>query len=363
MHIDRVILVGCGAVSELMYAPTIKRLFAKGAIGDVVLIDRSPARVRAIGRMLPFASRHSDLAALDGALDRTLAIVALPNDLHAPVSIQMLAAGAHVLCEKPMARTTDECDRMLDAAAASGRLIAVGHFRRFYPATKLIRAWIDEERLGRLRSFRFLEGWLYGWPAASTSFVDREAAGGGVLIDAGVHLLDLLLWWMGPVEHLEYWDDAAGGVETNCVLKVRMPSGVTGYVQMSRDWALANQYLFDFERGWLIYSCDVVDRFRWGWHGDRLAQWGVIEGGVSVGFDGLPRSGPVPSTRMECFELQLANVGAAMQGAEALVCPAREARDAVALIEACYRTRRGLPQAWLSPREQAKLEMLYRQRA
>jgi len=286
----------------------------------------------------------------------------LPHNLHAPVTLKALEAGAHVLCEKPMARTVDECDLMLDAAAVADRLVAVGHFRRFFPVAKLIRDWIKVERLGRLRSFRFLEGAVYGWPAVSTSFFRYETAGGGVLIDRGVHTLDLLLWWMGPVEDLEYSDDAAGGVEANCVIKLKTKGGVVGYVQLSWDWPLANQYLLDFEKGWLLYTCDVVDSFQWGWHGDPMAQRVVIEDGVQVGFDHLPKSAAVASTLRRCFELQLRNVLAAVQSREPLMCPGSEARKVIALIQRCYGERKVLRQPWLSEREQSRLDNFAQQR-
>jgi predicted dehydrogenase len=347
--------VGCGAVSEILYAPAIKRLVNEGRIGEVVLVDRSEERIEKSRRLLPHASGRADLSTILDEVDTSLVIVALPHNLHAPVTIKALHAGAHVLCEKPMARTVQECDLMLEAEAVSSRLIAVGHFRRFFPVTNLIRQWIRAERLGRLRSFRFLEGEIYSWPAASASFFSRETAGGGVLIDAGAHTLDLLLWWMGPVGELHYSDDAAGGVEANCVIKLETESGVSGYVQMSRDWPLSNQYHLEFENGWLLYTYDMVDSFQWGWHGDSVAQRVMIEDGSKVGFDRLPKSGRVEVTFRRCFELQLLNVLEAMQGQASLVCPGSDARQTVALIERCYVGRQVLRQPWLSGKEQLKL--------
>ena len=86
----------------------------------------------------PRASRRADLSEVLPRTHKSLVIVALPHNLHAPVTIKALEAGAHVLCEKPMARTVEECDLMLNAAAAADRLVAVGHFRRFFPVAKLI---------------------------------------------------------------------------------------------------------------------------------------------------------------------------------------------------------------------------------
>jgi hypothetical protein len=170
--------------------------------------------------------------------------------------------------------------------------------------------------------------------------------------------MDLLLWWMGPVADLEYRDDAAGGVESNCVIRLRMASGVSGYVQMSRDWPLANQYLLDFEKGWLLYECDVIDRFVWGWHGESVAQRAAIVDNLKLGFDHLPKSVVAAPVSRSFFQLQLLNVLIAAQGKAPLICPGCEAREVVALIERCYSRRQLLRQPWLSGMEQSKLEAL-----
>src|SRR5437867_3079684 len=145
--VTKVTLVGCGAASELLHAPAIKQLIAGEMLTSVVVIDRSEPRIEKLRRILPQAAGHADLSDVLYELDGSLVIVALPHNLHAPITIKALEAGAHVLCEKPMARTSVECDQMLAAAASSGRLLAVGHFRRFFPVTKLIREWIKQERL------------------------------------------------------------------------------------------------------------------------------------------------------------------------------------------------------------------------
>jgi predicted dehydrogenase len=85
------------------------------------------------GAPLALAS-HLDLP---GEVD--LAIVAVPNAMHEPVSVDLLTAGVHVLVEKPMARTVAECDRMIAAARSTGALLAVGHDFRHFPIARFAR--------------------------------------------------------------------------------------------------------------------------------------------------------------------------------------------------------------------------------
>jgi predicted dehydrogenase len=339
----RVALVGCGAVSEILYAPALSRLLQEGLVTGAVLVDPNPARTTAVGAKLPAAQAVASLPdALSG--DRIdLAIIAAPHRLHAEQTVQCFEAGAAVLCEKPMAMSTAECDRMIEAAERAQRLLAVGHFRRFFPCCQIIKTMIATGALGAVRSFRVLEGETYSWPAQSASFFRRQDAGGGVLIDAGAHTIDLLIWWLGDVARVEYQDDAMGGIETNSVLRMTMAGGATGTVQLSRDWPLPNRYRIDCERGWITYICDEVDRVEWGFHEPGY----LLETKIAA----------APSF-MECFVSQMRNVVAAIHGREPLVVPGQEARKTVALIESCYQQRSLLAMPWMDAAERRRAEQL-----
>ena len=213
----RVAVVGCGAAAEI-HLTVLSRLPA-----DVVcLVDTDPGRSRALADKYGVArtlTGHDDLAGFADA-----AVLSLPHSLHAPVAVELLGAGLHVLVEKPMALTVAECDRMIAAAEASGRVLAVGMARRFYDAGGFVRRVIDSGRLGDVRTVDVREGYVYDWPVAS-DFMFRRAAGGGVLADAGAHILDNLLWWLGDVERVAYRDDARGGVAAACAIELERTSG------------------------------------------------------------------------------------------------------------------------------------------
>lgn len=341
----KVALIGCGAVSEILYAPALSKLEQEGLVKTAALVDPNPARTAAVGAKLPGARAVTslDAALADGPID--LAIIAAPHRLHAEQAVQCFNAGAAVLCEKPMAMSTAECDRMIEAADRANRLLAVGHFRRFFPCCQIIKTMIATGALGAVRSFRILEGETYSWPAQSASFFKKQEAGGGVLIDAGAHTIDLLLWWLGEVAKLDYQDDSMGGVETNSLLRLTMAGGATGTVQLSRDWPLPNRYRIDCERGWVTYICDEVDRVEWGFHDPSY----VLE----------TKMLPAPSF-MECFISQMRNVIGAIQGREPLMVSGREARKTVALIESCYQQKTLLAMPWLDAAERQRAEVLAR---
>ncbi|MEO8679308.1 MAG: Gfo/Idh/MocA family oxidoreductase [Vicinamibacterales bacterium] len=350
-------MVGCGAVSEVLYGKALLQLEGEGLVSTSAVVDPNPRRTAVVGAILPGARQ---CASLDEALAQAkpdLAIIAAPHRFHADQAVQCLDGSVAVLCEKPMATTVAECDRMIAAAERSGRVLAVGHFRRFFPSCQIIKTMIVTGALGAVRSFRVLEGETYSWPAQSASFFKREESGGGVLIDAGAHTIDLLLWWLGDVSEAHYVDDAMGGVEANSVLRLKMASGAAGTVHLSRDWPLPNRYVIECEHGWVTYICDQVDRLEWGFHARPYG----LESGIHAMANNLaePRQlgADVPSF-MACFVNQLRNVVAAAKGQAPLGVSGVEARKTVALIEDCYRRRTLLPMPWLEPGELARAHRL-----
>lgn len=123
--------------------------------------------------------------------------ICTPNFLHAPMAIDALQAGKHVLLEKPLANTLEAGKRIAEQVAATDRVFMMAYNNRFRPDSIILKSYIDEGKLGEI--YYAKTGWLRhaaefslrGW------FTDKEKSGGGPLIDLGVHMLDLTLWFMG----------------------------------------------------------------------------------------------------------------------------------------------------------------------
>ena len=123
--------------------------------------------------------------------------VCTPNNVHAPITIDFLNAGKNVLCEKPAARTYNEALTMLNAQHKTGKILNIGVVNRFNNGVNRIKKLIDDGELGRIyqvyvsfRSHRAI-------PGIGGAFTDKEIAGGGVLIDWGVHFLDIVMYCCG----------------------------------------------------------------------------------------------------------------------------------------------------------------------
>ncbi len=131
----------------------------------------------------------------DDSLD--VVSVAVPTFLHAPIAIAALERGLHVLSEKPIARTVEEAEAMVGAARANGRILDVAFNHRRRGDIQALKALIDQERLGRI--YYAKAWWLRrtGIPSLGSWFTRADQAGGGPLLDIGVHVLDYALYLLG----------------------------------------------------------------------------------------------------------------------------------------------------------------------
>jgi len=335
-----VALVGCGAVTEMFYAPTLIELEKEGLLTVRGLVDPSPERLRVMANFFPNAARVRDVA---GLRKIELAIVASPPSFHAAQALQALEAGMDVLCEKPMAVSSSECETMIAAARKEKRILAIGLFRRFFPVVNYVRHLLASKQLGDILSFSIQEGGPFTWPAKSDAFFRKEHAGGGVLLDIGVHVLDLVLHWFGEPEKIDYADDAMGNIEANCELELQFAGGLRGGVLLSRDWQTSNVYRFEFERGTVSYEGGDCQRVSL-----QLKNMPMYVEGV-VHRSRLPGEPAEPTiTYPQAFAEQLRDVVSAVQTRRDPRVTGEEGVRSMRLIEYCYEHRRLRPMPWLT---------------
>jgi len=229
----RVGIIGCGKIAAT-HALALSRL----AEADLVACcDRSEERARALAAEHGAPHVFADAGELLGSGLVDAVHVCTPHPDHAAVVTAAAGAGVHVLCEKPIAVTLAEADRMIGAAERAGVKLGVVFQRRFWPAAQRIRRLLDEGRLGRptlaecaVRIWRSPEYF------AADPWRGRWATeGGGVLMNQAVHALDLFQWFMGPAVEVSgrYATLRHAGlidVEDTAVAAVRFASGALGTV-------------------------------------------------------------------------------------------------------------------------------------
>ncbi|MER5915073.1 Gfo/Idh/MocA family oxidoreductase [Streptomyces sp. NPDC001982] len=166
------------------------------------ICGRDGAAVRAAADRHGWAAAETDWRDLVARDDVDLVDICTPGDSHAEIALAALAAGKHVLCEKPLANTVEEAAAMTEAAEAAhgrGQLAMVGFNYRRLPATALARRMVAEGRLGTLRHARvtYLQDWLVDPEFPLTWRLRREHAGSGSLGDLGAHIVDLAQYLAG----------------------------------------------------------------------------------------------------------------------------------------------------------------------
>jgi predicted dehydrogenase len=246
----RVGVVGLGWAGE-------QHLNAYAARDDVEVVGMAGLeadRLAALQEQHGFRIAVADWRELVASGEIDAVSVAVPTFLHAPISIGALDAGLHVLSEKPMARDAREADEMVAAARRAGRVLQVAFNYRHRGDISSLAEEVGE--LGRVYHAR--GSWMRrsGIPTLGSWFTNREMAGGGPLIDLGVHVLDALLWLSGEpkvvsasaVTHAELGPRGLGGsgggksgggsayeVEDLATALLRLEDG--GSIALETSWA------------------------------------------------------------------------------------------------------------------------------
>ncbi len=324
-------IVGCGAVTERLHLPAA---LSSRAVQVTALVDTAPGRAAALASHYNVPHAFTEIAALSGKVDA--AVLALPNSLHLDAARALAKAGVHVMVEKPMARTVAECEAMQRDTESAGVVLSVAHVRRFFPWARLVKDLLAAELLGTLRSIDVQEGAPYRWPVLSSLPFDRVAAGGGVLIDVGPHVFDLLRWWKGEWELVTYEDDALGGVEADCITRLRTRDGCEARVELSRTRDLRNTMLFKGDRATLEVGLGFEGTVELRIDGTPVSLHGSARPHAAP-----PRLIPDAWSMVAAFVEQLDHFAAATRGADGMVVSGADGTAAVAMVEACYASRTG----------------------
>jgi predicted dehydrogenase len=236
----RVAIVGCGLIGH-------KRAKALGGHKLVAAADANLARAQQLASAYPGCEASADWQAVAARADVDLVIVATTNDALAPVTDAAVCHGKHVLVEKPAARSADELAPVVLHARAAGVQVKVGFNHRFHPALARARALVDAGELGPLLHIRarYGHGGRVGYDKEWRA--DPAIAGGGELLDQGVHLIDLSRWFLGDITEVRghvstsFWKMA---VEDNGFLFLRTAAGQVAWLHAScTEW----KNLFCFE--------------------------------------------------------------------------------------------------------------------
>lgn len=191
MNKVKVAIIGLGGVAQLVHLPNLLKIKSV-VIQSVAEIKAN--RLNAIAEKFNIPERYKDYRELLAKSDVDAVIVATPTGLHKEIAIDCLNAKKEVLVEKPIARTFKEATAIVKAAKKNNKKLMVGMNLRFLPDTLLLKSLIQSKEIGD--PFYARAVWIRRQSSEEKWFMKREDAGGGVILDLGISLLDLSLWLM-----------------------------------------------------------------------------------------------------------------------------------------------------------------------
>ncbi len=186
-------IIGTGGIAQAVHLPA----WAKCPDAEIYAIcDIDEEKLGKVGDQYGISRRFANMDDLIALGEIDIVDVCTPNYVHMEPTIKALNSGKHVMCEKPIGLNAEQGAKMVDAARRNDRKFMVAYCRRFDPQAQVIKRFIDSGEMGDIyyaRTQALRRRGIPGWGV----FTQKDKQGGGPLIDCGVHILDLALWYMG----------------------------------------------------------------------------------------------------------------------------------------------------------------------
>ncbi len=199
----------------------------------VAVVSRDAERGKAAAQKVDAPHVFTSIAAIDKNLVDGV-FLCLPNPQHAPFAIAAAEHGLHVICEKPMAPSLDECRAMIDAARANQVVLAVAHCMEWGSPLTKARELLEQNAIGTVISASISASYPTGPTASGWRQTDSSDEGGGILYDMGSHAIDGITRLLGPIAQVAAWTDKRPhnfNTEDTASILARFQSGAHGYIQ------------------------------------------------------------------------------------------------------------------------------------
>ncbi|MDO8433896.1 MAG: Gfo/Idh/MocA family oxidoreductase [Candidatus Binatus sp.] len=334
----RIAISGAGAIAERAHIPALKSV--RGA-QIVALQSRTIEKAERVATSLwpNGGARPNVYANYDQMLAREkpdAVCVFTPNRLHREFTVKAFEAGAHVLVEKPMAATVADARKMIDASVAAKRVLMVAMQRRYGGLERAIKQAVENGAIGAPNFIRarLSHGGPQLWAPGQTWFTTAAEAGGGAMLDLGVHVADLAIWFIGEVESVSGQVGTlakAIEVDDTGVMILHFRSGAIGVIEASWSSMPPLSAIEIYGAGGRIMAgyprMDIAIQ-----KADGSAAPGYSRDEVMKQFD--------PADLLAPFRELAANFVAAIEGRATPFPDGTDGLRAIETVEACYRSAR-----------------------
>jgi predicted dehydrogenase len=322
----RVGVVGLGWVAQVFHIPILNKIDDAEV---VAVCDKDRSRARMIAEKFSVPAVFSDYHQMLERDDIDAVIVCTSTDAHHPVTMAALAAGKHTFVEKPITRTYNEARELTEEANKRKLSLMVGMNNRFRPDTMILKSFIEKGELGKL--FYAKGGWLKSLSDTNPWMTRKDKSGGGVVLDLGIVMLDLVLWMMGfpTVTHVSatMYGHKTRSVEDTCVATIKMKPDAVLTLEVSWSLLSAEDYfycnLFGSEGSALINPLRIHKQL----HGSLVNL--------------TPASSESPNAlHRKSYENELRHFIGALRGIHPVVSTGEEAMERMKVVEAMYLSAR-----------------------
>jgi len=223
----RVAMIGCGGNARYHMSRLVK---LKG-VQIVGLCDPNPQALEAAQQIeglakVPTFDKHK---AMLGKVESEAVEISTPHTQHAKQILDSLAAGRHVMCEKPLVCTVADCRKVIRARDKAGKILMTAYQRHFQAPYRYCRQVIQSSKFGKINFTSCLQSqnWYRGQVPRQTWRSKLALSGGGQLNDSGSHLLDIMMWMTGlqPAEVFAHIDNLGAEVDILTSMSCRAKSG------------------------------------------------------------------------------------------------------------------------------------------
>ncbi|EOL42637.1 hypothetical protein RV11_GL002959 [Enterococcus phoeniculicola] len=254
-------IIGCGGIANGKHMPSLSKVKEVEMVAFCdLIVERAEKAKSDYGT--ESAKVYTDFKEMLADSDLDVVHVCTPNSSHSELTVAALEADCHVMCEKPMAKTSKEAKAMIEAANRTGKKLTIGYQNRFRTDSRYLHEVCEDGELGNIyfgKAHAIRRRAVPTWGV----FLDEEAQGGGPLIDIGTHALDLTLWMMdnykpkfvvGKAYHeLSKTENAANAWGPWDPSKFTVEDSAFGYIVMENG---ASIFL---ESSWALNSLDVKE--------------------------------------------------------------------------------------------------------
>ena len=325
-------IVGAGLIGDA-HASAIAELNDQKVVAIAEPVD-TQREALAAKYAIPRAYRSWEELVADDSID--IVYIGAPNHLHLPIAVAAMSSGKHVVCEKPLARNVAEGRAMVEASERTGRKLFIALNHRFWAPNQRVKQLIDAGEIGKpfLAVSTFIGNEFARMDDPANWKGTREKAGGGVVIDNGTHMIDLLRWWLGDAIAVtarcgRLAISAANKEEDTAALAIEFKNGALAELSLT----FGARY-----SAWPKGFCGAAIR----------TEIFGLDGALKVGNDGASLqyiNKGNPATALEASEIttglpyvQQAHFAACVRGEAQPIVTARDGLAALEIVEAAYKS-------------------------